>query len=40
MATTKKRKGIIPSSKIYMVEKETLEGGRKGGGKKELGEGE
>ena len=28
----------IPSCKIYMVEEETLDGGPKGGGKKELGE--
>ena len=28
---------IIPSCKIHMVEKETLEGGPKSGGKEELG---
>ena len=40
MATQKKlRKGIIPSCKIHMVEERTLDGGPKGGGKKELGEG-
>ena len=33
-------KEIIPSRKIHMVEEETLDGGSKGGGKKELGEGE
>ena len=32
------REWIIPSCKIHMVEGETLEGGPKGGGKKELGE--
>ena len=31
---------IIPSCKIYTVDEETLRGGPKGGGKKELGEGE
>ena len=31
-------KRIIPSCKIHMVEKETLEGGPKGGIKEELGE--
>ena len=30
-------KGIIPSCMIHMVEEETLGGGPKGGGKKELG---
>ena len=33
-------KEIILSCKIYMVEKETLGGGLKGGGKEELEEGE
>ena len=33
-------KEIIPSRKIHMVEEETLDGGSKGGGKEELGEGE
>ena len=33
-------KGIIPSCKIHMVEERTLDGGPKGGGKEELGEGE
>ena len=33
-------KDIIPSCKIYMVEEGTLDGGHKGGGKEELGEGE
>ena len=33
-------KEIIPSCKIHMVDKETLDGGPKGGGKEELGEGE
>ena len=33
-------KGIIPSYKIHMVKEETFEGGPKGGGKEELGEGE
>ena len=42
MAAQKKklRKEIIPSCKIHMVEEGTLDGGFKGGGKKELGEGE
>ena len=31
---------IITSCKIHMEEEETLEGGPKGGGKEELGEGE
>ena len=37
---TKKQlgKGIIPLCKIHIVEKETLEGGPKGGIKEELGE--
>ena len=33
-------KWIIPSYKIHMVEEKTLDGGPKGGGKEELGEGE
>ena len=33
-------KGIIPSCKIHMVEKGTLDEDSKGGGKEELGEGE
>ena len=33
-------KWIIPSCKIHMVEEETLDGGPKGEGKEELGEGE
>ena len=33
-------KGILPSCKIHTMEEETLEGGPKGGGKEELGEGE
>ena len=42
METQKKQlgKGIIPSCKMHMVEEETLDGGPKGGGKQELGEGE
>ena len=40
MATQKNKlgKGIIPSCKTHMVEKETLSRGPKGGGKEELGE--
>ena len=33
-------KEIIPLCKIHMVEEGTLDGGPKGGGKEELGEGE
>ena len=33
-------KGIIPSCKIHVMEEEILDGGPKGGGKEELGEGE
>ena len=33
-------KGIIPSCKIHMMEEGILDGGPKGGGKEELGEGE
>ena len=33
-------KGIILSCKIHMVEERILDGGPKGGGKEELGEGE
>ena len=33
-------KGIIPSCKIHIMEEEILDGGPKGGGKEELGEGE
>ena len=41
MATPNKLgKEIIPSCKIYMVEERILDGGLKGGGKEELGEGE
>ena len=31
---------IIPSCKIHTVEEETYDGGPKGGGKEEIGEGE
>ena len=42
MATQKNKLGkeIIPSCKIHMMEEETLDGGPKGGGKENLGEGE
>ena len=41
MATPNKLgKWIIPSCKIYMVEEGTLDGGSKGEGKEDLGEGE
>ena len=33
-------KRIIPSCKIHIVEEGTLDGGPKGGGKEEIGEGE
>ena len=32
-------KGLIPSYKIHMMEEGTLDGGPKGGGKEEMGEG-
>ena len=35
-----KENGIIPLYKIHMVKERTLDGGPKGGGKEELGEGE
>ena len=34
------RNGIILSCKIHMVEEKTFDGGPKGGGKEELGDGE